>query len=891
MNAFLKKEIRLLLPGFISGLVGASIFGLCMAMASSFGKRNLSFAVSSLYHISFLLAPCFVVLMSLNSFGREIISGTLPNLLAQPISRAKIWRTKTFLSATAICLVCMAGLFPLFCAGSFKSDAEFRHVVVVFAILFSAVVFSGGLWTALLLRQVAAAFWFTLIVPASLMVPILFMSQKHPAATEPAIIVVLSLYSIAGFVFARWLFLHAQDVQWTGGEISLPGIFTSSKPETSSAIERSFRPRAALLAKELQLHQSQFVMAGALFLLHVGVIAVRKFGDFKDSSGTEFVLNTFWILWFAMPLVVGCAAVAEERKIGTLESQLCLPARRRSQFWIKFLFAMALSLILAVGIPLLLEGSRIVPDFHPKILEAFSQFFLKRVGVFNAAIGNVFAFLHFSMPVLVLLGIAAVMFVVSFYASTLSRNTLQSLAPAVLGMAVAFTMLIGASDVGKILWFVPWRGWLIYLIGVPVLSVTLVWLMSWNFKRVLVDGRVWRRNTAVLLASFTVVVGTTSAVYHRVWDFLTLEEPAHGPARLKSSALVKLETLANTITVQFQNGKVWSGIFVSDAYLTTMFSGNWNLKPFLGKPKFFETTNWKSVAICQSGMFGVQKDGSLWASEKHRNSKAEELRLVRIGHDEDWKAVSGWYPSLISLKRNGTLWRLNTESWNPKKEPWPGIQNFALQRLGTNSDWAEMFFFDWRTAFRDANGRTWAYGFQTSVDAPQLVLDDKVTLYRAEYLDGLKSGAWAWGKSGNFFVGVRNDGKLVVSADFSARNLRREELGIQLGHESDWVAVAGEGETVVSLKADGSLWKWKFKDDPIHHPNSASATRLSRNSDWIAIAYHFAGVIGLASDGTLWLWQFEPAENYVSDRKIPALISAPRQPQRVANIFEDVHSE
>ena len=30
---------------------------------------------------------------------------------------------------------------------------------------FGLVVFSGGLWTVLLLRQVAAAFWFTVLVP------------------------------------------------------------------------------------------------------------------------------------------------------------------------------------------------------------------------------------------------------------------------------------------------------------------------------------------------------------------------------------------------------------------------------------------------------------------------------------------------------------------------------------------------------------------------------------------------------------------------------------------------------------------------------------------------------------------------------------------------------
>ena len=48
---------------------------------------------------------------------------------------------------------------------------------------------------------------------------------------------------------------------------------------------------AALLAKEFQLHQSQFIMAGVLLLLHLGVIATRKFGHFPKNSSPEFVLE------------------------------------------------------------------------------------------------------------------------------------------------------------------------------------------------------------------------------------------------------------------------------------------------------------------------------------------------------------------------------------------------------------------------------------------------------------------------------------------------------------------------------------------------------------------------------------------------------------------------
>ena len=77
------------------------------------------------------------------------------------------------------------------------------------------------------------------------------------------------------------------------------------------------------------LHQSQLIMAFALAGLHLGVLAARQFVDPHKSSEIYFVLNNFWGLWLVMPLLVGCAAVSEERKLGTHEGQLCLPVKQR----------------------------------------------------------------------------------------------------------------------------------------------------------------------------------------------------------------------------------------------------------------------------------------------------------------------------------------------------------------------------------------------------------------------------------------------------------------------------------------------------------------------------------------------------------------------------------
>ncbi len=886
MNAFLKKEIRLLLPSWILGL-GATFLVFFYQNDPNYhsGFRMLVNAAPM------FLIPAMVLMMALDSFGRELSAATFSNLLTQPISRRRIWRTKTFLLAAAILIIWLT----LWCAllGNknivFKPE-EFRYVFLT-TVLFAVSLGSGGLWTTLLLRQVAAAFWFTLLVPAILLVPILSLQEKYPASTVPALVIVLSLYSVAGFLFARRLFLRAQDVQWTGGIIALPEFRRWGKSESVLLTKRIWRPRTALFVKEFQLHQSQFVMAGVLALFHLGVIFLRKFIGTFGSAGVEFIYQNFWVLWFVMPLLVGCAAVAEERKLGTLESQLCLPVRRRTQFFVKFFSTILFSIVLSQAMPLLLEGFRIVPDIEWKFAEELAKYDPELPNAEQIlGLAKVLQFMRPLLPLLVPLGIAAVIAVVSFYASTMARNTLQSLAPAVLGIFVTFTLLVSASEVERLFPFPLWRGGLIYLIGVPAMTVMIFLLMYWNFKRVWIDGKVLRRNGFVFVGSLAFVIGITTAIFHRAWEFLSPLEPAHGPARLRSTDSVTLQNLGQAITIQLPDGKIWSAIFEPSApNLMTMLSGNWKMKPLFGGGKFLEATNWASVALSYQGMFGVQNDGSLWASEKPRErSTPETPALVRLGADNDWKAVSGHFPWAFFLKRDGTLWRLNRKSWL-RKTPWPGIQAFEMQRLGTNSDWAEISQIEWRTAFRKEDGQTWVQGAASETNSVKL--DEDIFISRAERLDGLKSSAWFWsqfGDPGRFQIAVGQNGKLLLASDLRVGTQRFDlaQPRIQLGDESNWLTVTGGGETLITLKSDGSLWKWSFTDDPVAKPDSAVAVRFGKHSDWIAIADEFGGVTSLAADGSLWFWQFDSRYFSRGDEMIPPLLSASRKPQLIGNVFD-----
>ena len=899
MNALVRKEVRLLLPSFSIGL----LLALSIWLFPENPSLGLDFDMS-LGVLAFMVSPAMLVMMTLGSFGRELSAGTFSFLLSQPVPRSRVWWTKTVILALATGILWAVWWFSLSSTKNFLAiPQEDRNDAFVTAVLFAVVVYSGGLWTTVFFRQLAAAFWFTLLAPAALMMAIASVSHENDPNLKSAIIIALSSYSVAGFVFARWLFLRAQDTHWTGGTVTLPEAWRLTGWFGRRGERRQPRPRAALWAKELQLYQSQFLLAGLLALLHLVVLAVRNWGgDFKNFPALEFVLQHFWVLWTGMPLMVGSAAVAEERQLGTLEGQLCLPSRRGAQFGIKFAGALLLSILLGAMVPLLLEGTRIQPDFSDQIGNP-SNYAITTPGGTMIPMGDFVATFWTTMSYLMLPGIALVIAVLSFYASTLARTTMQALAPATLCIIATWFLVFAASETERFIHYPLWRGWLVYLVGVPVLMIVLGALTYWNFKRVLVGGNVWRRNALVWVVAFGGITTVTTATYHRVWEHFMTLEPPHGLARLDFSNPVTMRNESSRLAVQFPDGRNWSSqVKFSVPTWTAMFSGDWKVESVPRSVGYLEGTNWLSVARSYRDVIGIQKDGSLWVSERPQKfpwASPPSPATIRLGQDFDWKSFVIHGSLAFLLKTNGTLWRLGTNR-NTGKD-WPGFRAFAPERAGADSDWANVYFADHgRMGFQKMDGRVWTHPApyaSAELNRETIRLDADTALSRAPYLDGQKSVAWMWPSAfvgRNFVVGLGEDGGLRVIAYWgwqpATNNLPQNWVlfpqQIPLTQDTNWLALADNHEDVVTLKADGSLWKLNFPTDPITRPEGFSAVPFSRHSDWVAITVAMDGMVGLAADGSLWFWAMERRTHYPSWFAPQPLLAASRRPQLLGNIFD-----
>jgi ABC-type transport system involved in multi-copper enzyme maturation permease subunit/alpha-tubulin suppressor-like RCC1 family protein len=920
MNALVKKEIRLLLPSFVVCCA--------MALANLFFRFNPDGSLQGWWWfvLAFVFSGAMAVMLALNSFGGEISLGTFSNLLAQPVSRQKIWETKILLLAVSLLIVGIfwggCGLVRLKMIGR---DLNFPDLFMGVG-TFGLVVFSGGLWTVLLLRQVAAAFWFTVLVPGVLLALVAgFFGGESNEFMNGMIVSVLGLYSLAGLFFARWLFFRAQDVQWSGGTIVMPEMRGLARLKSATGSLRRWRPQAALFWKEIQLHQSQFVLAGALALLHLGALATRKFGDFRKNSDMEFILEIFWGLWLVMPMLVGAAAVAEERKLGTIAGQLCLPVKRRTQFGVKLRVVLLLSVLFGAVMPLLLEGLRILPDVH----YGFDRFmaFVGMEGVvgWQSNMSTVRSFLWYCLgslnpllPLLTLLGMATTIGAIAFYASTLARNTLQALAPTVLGIIVFSTLLINAYRPELFINYPLWHGWLIYLIGVPVFVIALVAMSFWNCQRLDTGWNVWRRNTFVFAAALAFVIAATTAIYHRAWEKLTPFEPLHGAARLSLSNPAALREQWNTLSVRLPDGRIWTDDYTlntSAANPLALVLGDIKLTS-LGSSHFLNGSNWMNVV---RGIWfqwvGIKNDGTLWVSEKPAQPDRLERsgwkmpktgNLVQFGGETNWSSLVWHDRSMLLVKNDGTLWRWGTTNWNYKHNKWPGMQSFTPYRLGTESNWAEVFLDDYQLRFRKTDGSLWTTWFDKQEQ--KIELEPGFSLQRLPLLARNKWRGTTRIWSGSYQLGVRDDGTFRIMADQRLNNQSHsyewKEADLQFGKDTNWLDVAGHYEKIVTLKDEGTLWLWNFHHDYRRgwDPKRDERERLNRKpvrlgtySDWIAIASTEGGIISLAADGSLWYWPLESAgyfSDYVnrhffsnSDSHFEPLLDISRKPQRLGNIF------
>ncbi|MGA2245511.1 MAG: hypothetical protein ABSH48_10960 [Verrucomicrobiota bacterium] len=878
MNTLVKKEIRLLLPSWIVAMLLATVQGI---------TRPYDFYVASLLFFG-------LTIMALTTIGREASLNTFSSLLAQPAERIQVWKTKLSVLAVAFLLVFAVWLAAFGIASinsrvdvSNRRDAYYLFIAIP---LIATATFTGGLWTTLLVRQVASAFWLTLLVPVTLsgFSGIFLAGSESDSLVIAVLSVVIGVYSLAGFLFARWLFFRAQDVGWSGGVIALPDWKFLLAREEATGAARTRRPLVALIKKEIQLQQGVLTSALGLLVLHAGMIGLRALHKFPPNSAGELFTSIWWMFWLVLPALLGSIAIAEERKLGVIESQFCLSASRRTQFAVKACVTLGLGVLLGGVMPILLEGIGLA------------------LGSPNAAFSSAGHPLDYSGLLMLLYGamaFSAGVTVVSVFASSLTKNFLQAI-------GAAFVTFVGLMMVAPILTSrqmvfndssAP-HSILPLVIAVPTVVVTLVWLAYLNFKNFRDGWPLWRRNLLGLLSACVVIGPGSAAIYHRAWEFFLPAEPAHRAAKLSLANPPELrnETYENLL-VRLPDGRVWFD-YLSNQYFPGERGFWWDVWAALTHPlphsagpaRFISGGNWADAsarhvdeqlqnvapeAIHLSGYaesVGIQDDGTLWASDKSDPKSWTAGKLTQFGENSDWRQFARGFDivSVLLLKKDGTLWRWGTNHFDLSQWPqnWPGLRAYQPYQIGTNFDWTGIDSLHGPLAWK-ADGSVWRVWGHDKSGEDKLIRENN---YDSIVTQKCSNG---FGEAGAY---IRNDGTLWVYGQLHAygRTPAKFEV-VQSSRETNWVAVARTWNWMVAIKKDGTLWQWQPADSRnLTAGFAAPPARLGIHHDWISVVNVEGGIVSLAADGSLWFW---PDRRSYGNSEF--LLRLPKQPRFIANVF------
>jgi len=884
MNALVKKEVRLLLPG------GCAVLLMETLLPWVYQDADYVFSYTP---VAFFLG---LIILTVDAFGREFSLGTFQSLMSQPIERQKIWRTKITLLMLAVGLITLAyfascglrvhqAILASDSPWRFNSSvirSDFHNAMLASAALL-LVALTGGLWTSLLLRQTASAFWVTFLLPVTMMLllalclPNRLVDQldKHEHLLFGLLYLLAVLYSLGSFWLAYRLFHRAQDVGWSGGVISFSRWRYFERGGPAGVSRRVYRPWAALLKKELQLHSVSLLCAGGLLAVHLGVFSVRAlYGRFHPESMVYLFTNGFWVFWLVVPAIMGCTAVAEERKLGVVDGQFCLPVSRRRQFAVKFLPALILGTFLGGVVPLFLE----IVAGH---LGTTNEFFKPDAHSSNRFVAGYDLFLAS------VVALAMGLFWLGILASTLTKSFLQALSSTIAGGVLLLALASWARNNCTLVTPLP------VLIALPVIPGTLLWLSWLNYDRFQEGWRLWRRNVLGIAGAAVFIAASSAAIYHRAWEVFEPAEPAHGPARFTLADPPKLNArVSGDLSVHWPDGRVWCDTLDYSAFWGSF--GSWRqllgvlLRPEPGSSgprQFIAGSNWVSVTTEHIDYLnpernkertherirgylvtlGVKRDGTLWISRATKLAIWNGADMVQVENGTNWRQAARWQNGVVLLKTDGTLWwwswGTNGYDSHSLQTNWPTFRHQPLRQIGTNTDWQELAGLWAGGLARKTDGSTWSLGGWPSPELKRQTNLDQTVL---QTFSQSGRGQWAF---------VANDGTLRVSIGSAT--------GAPVGLDTNWLAVKMSYNWLVALRRDGTLWKWNLPGNGASEFSwffTQKPARLGIHHDWVGLAATWNSIVTLAADGSLWSWPGTDAYEF-------ALMKPPKQPQSLGNVF------
>jgi len=467
---------------------------------------------------------------------------------------------------------------------------------------------------------------------------------------------------------------------------------------------------------------------------------------------------------------------------------LCLPARRFKQFLIKFIFVLVAGVILGAAVPWLLED--------------FGEFCGARNELLNWS----------GRPSLILA--AGAIALVSFFASSLARDSLRALGIGFVLSAVVFAYIC-ANGFPYTMDAVYLDNPLLRVVFLPVMLAAFIRPAYGNFRRMDLHFACLASIIKWLL-TVIVLLGAAFGVYFRPWELVMTLEPlrvkAHqGPLRLGAPSLPRICATYSRVYVLGPHGGLWE----------CRIPNHKDVENQDVRAEIMSGGKWVDIATDFAGALAIRANGSLWDVSALRFGS---LRPERVGGDSDWKAVTGG-SFLCALKQDGSLWRLNRET-------------LQMDRLGQENGWVKIFGLDeGRLIAIQQDGSVWAWSQGRDH-------------FQKELQRGLQGTNW---------VSFTSEGQAILGLDAAGDTwsyiggLRPTDWRIVGKRPANWRALGGSWAGFAFIDASGRLWRQTARWG-VPFWASGEPQRISKYSDWITVTARGDSLIALAEDGFISSW-------------------------------------
>ena len=314
------KEARALLPIWIGCLVVAVGAPLMQGIVRRVSVPALGFGVMAL---------------GAYSFGHEYVHRTMGLMLTLPVERRRIFLVKmTVLAAMVLPLAGLASLQRVFINGTPPS------LVAAIAL---------GLAPAMTMRcrNALAGAMFSIWLSTMLLIAVLYVvvGRWDPTAEAErdafAIWTRMMIVVCAGGAVVGWRLFGRLDWNESAVRIAMPSWITMRHDSTPG------RPMWQLIKKDLRLQRIAFGTA-ALYVVASAAEAMLRLVRPHDLPILPVATIGYWL---CLPVLIGSIAIAEERQLGTLSSQLLLPLPAWKQWAAKAGSVFGLALLLGVAVP------------------------------------------------------------------------------------------------------------------------------------------------------------------------------------------------------------------------------------------------------------------------------------------------------------------------------------------------------------------------------------------------------------------------------------------------------------------------------------------------------------------------------------------------------------